>query len=121
MFELKNEPKLFIGFKIDSLILRELRFLEESQKKYVSASESMFLSLAKRGKENFIGKVLDEPLSTDRVDDVRRNIVSILQKLIPETRLPEKMDILPLFEVAEPVEDDGSVVGLRGIEPRFDG
>ena len=121
MFELKNDPKLFIGFKIDSLILRELRSLEESQQKYVSASESVFLSLCKRGKENFVGKVLDEPLSTDRVDDVRRNVLSILKKLIPETRLPEKMDILPWDERPEMAEQGGSVVGLRGIEPRFDG
>ena len=32
-------------------------------------------------------------MSTDRVDDVRRNVLSIVGRLCPEVRLPQVLDI----------------------------
>jgi len=39
--------------------------------------------------------VIDERLTTERVDDIRRNVLSILQRLCPETRFPAVLDIVP--------------------------
>ena len=47
-------------------------------------------------------KVIHERFTTERVDDVRRNVLSILQRLFPETRLPAHLDILVCREEAGP-------------------
>jgi hypothetical protein len=39
--------------------------------------------------------VIEEGLTTERVDDIRRNVLSILQRLCPETRFPATLDIYP--------------------------
>jgi len=102
VYELLDDPKLFVGFKIDSLTLRELRSLEAADTKYVSEEDATFLTIVKRGKQHFVGKILEEPLTTDRVEDVQRNVQSILQRVLPDKRLPAKMDILPWREAPTP-------------------
>jgi hypothetical protein len=48
-----------------------------------------------------VGKVVNDRLTTDRVNDVRRNVLSILRRLCPETRIPEEMVILPCVATNE--------------------
>ena len=38
---------------------------------------------------SYVGKVIEDGLTTDRVDDVRRNVLSIVRRLCPDTRLPD--------------------------------
>jgi hypothetical protein len=59
------------------------------------------LTICRLGEDEFVGKVIDERLTTERVDDIRRNVLSILQRLCPETRFPAVMDILPCELSAE--------------------
>ncbi len=46
------------------------------------------------GQDLYVGKVIHERLTTERVDDVRRNVLSILRRLVPEIRLPSDLQIL---------------------------
>jgi hypothetical protein len=41
-----------------------------------------------------VGKVIHESLTTDRVDDICSNVLSIIRKLGQATRLPGKLRIL---------------------------
>lgn len=95
LVELEDHRSVFIGFKLDTGLRRQLESLSGPDKKYVSTADSTFLRICRIGDERYVGKLIHERLTTDRVDDIRRNIASILQRVCPETRLPEKMDILP--------------------------
>ena len=86
---------IFVGFKLGTGLRRQLEALEGPDRKYVSAADSTFLRICKVGEDFYVGKLLHERLTTDRVDDVKRNVASILQRLCPDTRLPQIMDILP--------------------------
>jgi hypothetical protein len=84
---------LFIGYKVDGSLRRRLADLTGADQRYVSREDSTFLRLCKLGEDEYVGKVIDEPISTDRVDDIRRNVLSILHRLSPEARFPDHLTI----------------------------
>jgi hypothetical protein len=93
--ELSERHPIFVGTKMDSSLKRRIEALTGADRRYVSADDSTFLRICTLRGDEYIGKVLHEKLSTDRVDDVRRNVLSILQRLCPDTRFPNHLDILP--------------------------
>jgi len=76
--------------------------LDNSDKKYVSSESSTFLRLCSLGEDLYVGKLVYEALATDRVDDIRRNILSILRKLGPAVPLPTTLRIFACRAVNEP-------------------
>jgi hypothetical protein len=92
--ELSDRNKLFIGLKLDTGLRRQLEGVTGPDRRYVSGEDPAFLRIISLGDDLYVGKVIEDRLTTDRVDDVRRNVVSILHRLCPETRIPEKLVIL---------------------------
>ena len=100
--DLTESQPIFIGCKLDGPMRRQLENLSGPDRKYVSSEDSTFLRVCRLGEHDYIGKVIHERISTDRVDDVRRNVLSILARLFPETRLPVHLDILVCREESRP-------------------
>lgn len=92
---LKARQPVFVGCKMDGPLRRRLESLEGSERQYVSDEDGAFLKICRVGEDAWVGKVVGEGLTTDRVDDVRRNVLSILQRLCPDIRLPVRLDIVP--------------------------
>jgi len=90
---ISDRQPLFIGFKMDGSMRRQLEAITGPDQRYVSKESSDFLTICREGEDQYVGKVVVDRLSTDRVDDVRRNVLSILQRLCPETRLPNHLEI----------------------------
>lgn len=93
--KLRERQPLFVGTKMDSQVRRRLESITGTDKKYFSREDTSFLTICQLGEDEYVGKVIEERLSTERVDDIRRNVLSILQRLCPETRFPAVLDILP--------------------------
>jgi hypothetical protein len=106
--DLTERQPIFVGCKLDGPMRRQLEMLTGPDRKYVSSEDSTYLRVCRLGDQDYIGKVVHDRLSTDRVDDVRRNVLSILTRLFPETRLPAHLEILVCHE-----DGDGSA-GSRG-------
>ncbi|NIM01632.1 MAG: hypothetical protein GTN89_12520 [Acidobacteria bacterium] len=98
--ELSDRNKLFIGLKLDTGLRRQLEAVSGPDRKYVSGEDPAFLRIVSLGDDLYVGKVVEDRLTTDRVDDVRRNVVSILHRLCPDTRIPETLEIVACL--AEP-------------------
>ena len=98
MMELLIRQPIFIGFKVDSSLRRQLESVSEPDKKYISSEGSAFLRICWVGEDMYVGKVIRERVTTDRVEDVLRNVLSIMRKLAPEARLPRHLDILACKE-----------------------
>lgn len=94
MRELLIDQPIFIGFKADPRLRERLESLTDSDKKYVSADDSNFLQICMVGEDRYVGKLVDDRLTTDRVEDIRRHILSIIRKLGHEVRLPTTLQIL---------------------------
>lgn len=92
--ELKGREPIFIGCKLEGPLRRRLESIMGPDRKYVSREDSSYLRICRLADAEYVGKVIHERLSTERVDDVRRNVLSILQRLCPEVRLPSHLDIL---------------------------
>ena len=93
LLELLIDEPIFIGFKASNALRQVFNTLGIADKKYVSSDDSTFLRLCWVGEDLYVGKLIDEPLSTDQVDDNRRNILSILRKLGPVVPLPTTLRI----------------------------
>jgi len=94
LLRLLGDHPIFIGFKADTALRQKLETLSSAERQYVSDQDSSFLSLCMLGDDLYVGKIIHEILTTDRVDDIHRNVVSIIRKLGSETRLPAHMKIV---------------------------
>ena len=101
MLELLVDEPIFIGFKVGRALRQLLESLGNADKKYVSSDSSTFLRLCSVGEDLYVGKLIDEALATDRVDDIRRNVLSILRKLGPAVPLPTTLRIFACRTVNE--------------------
>ena len=91
---LSDVHPIFVGMKMDGTLRRLLRNLDGSERRYVSDDDPAFLMICRLGDHEYVGKRVDDRLTTDRIDDVRRNVLSILQRLCPDVRLPNHFEIL---------------------------
>jgi len=103
---LKVRQPVFVGCKMEGPLRRRLESLEGSQRQYVSEEDGAFLRICKLGDDAWVGKVVLDGLSTERVDDVRRNVLSILQRLCPDIRLPVQLEILPCDIADDPGREE---------------
>ncbi len=94
MLELQVDQPIFIGFKADSSLRLHLGSLNASDKQYISGENSTYLRTCKMGEDLYVGKLIHESLTTDRVEDIRLNVLSILRKIGHAVRLPSNLKIL---------------------------
>jgi hypothetical protein len=92
--ELLIHQPIFIGFKMDNRLREMLETPNDSHKKYVSAGDSTFLRICMLGEDRYVGKLVDDRLTTDRVEDIRRHILSIIRKIGYDVRMPTNLRIL---------------------------
>ena len=104
---------LFFATKIDSKLREGLALSKPGDKKYFDGSSEEFLRVMEIGddkdKERWIGKVIKPGPAVTEVDDIQRNILSILRRVAPNARIPAsavKIFVLQGAGVASQVIDD---------------
>ena len=88
------DQPIFIGFKMDSRLREKLEAPDESFSKYISVEESTFLRICMVGEDRYVGKLVNGQLTTDRVEDIQRHILSIIRKIGHDARVPTNLRIL---------------------------
>ncbi len=78
---------LFFGTKIDSKMREALSQAKPSDKKYFDGSSEEFLRIVEVEEEKWIGKVIKAGPVVTEVDDIQRNIVSIMRRCAPGARV----------------------------------
>jgi hypothetical protein len=101
LLELQMHQPIFIGFKVDNNLREHLESLSDIDKQYFSREDSTFLRICQVGEDIYVGKLVHESLTTDRVEDIRRNVLSIVRKIGSDVRLPSNLKILAC-SAAEP-------------------
>ena len=94
MLKLLGDHPIFIGFKADPALRHKLEDLSPAHQPYFSDQDSDFLRLCLMGDDVYVGKLVHEALTTDRVEDIRRHVLSILRRLGTEVRLPAHLKIV---------------------------
>jgi hypothetical protein len=85
--KLDKTTSLFFGTKIDSKMREALSQAKPSDKKYFDGSSDDFLRIVELPDEKWIGKVIKPGPVVTEVDDIQRNIVSILRRIAPGGRV----------------------------------
>jgi hypothetical protein len=78
---------LFFGTKIDSKMREALSQAKPSDKKYFDGTSEEFLRIVEVDDEKWIGKVIKPGPVVTEVDDIQRNIVSIMRRCAPGARV----------------------------------
>ena len=78
---------LFFGTKIDSKLREALAQSKTGDKKYFDGSSEEFLRVLEVDEEKWIGKVIKPGPVVTEVDDIQRNIVSIMRRVAPGARV----------------------------------
>ena len=78
--------KLFAGVRIDGRMREQLDKCPQRDRVYFESEDGRFLQVLRSGKDSFIGKVLEPATEARNIDDIRRNVWSLLQKVCPGRR-----------------------------------
>jgi len=123
MTKLDKTSSLFFATKIDSKLREGLALSKPGDKKYFDGSSEDFLRVLELGdekdKERWVGKVIKGGTAVTEVDDIQRNILSILRRVAPNARIPQsavKIFVLQGSGAAAVIDDgaagdDDEVVG----------
>jgi hypothetical protein len=85
--KLDKTTSLFFGTKIDSKLREALSQAKPGDKKYFDGSSEEFLRIVELPDEKWIGKVIKPGPVVTEVDDIQRNIVSIMRRVAPTARV----------------------------------
>ena len=130
--KLDKTTSLFFATKIDSKLREGLALSKPGDKKYFDGSSEEFLRVFEIGdekdKERWIGKIIKPGPAVTEVDDIQRNILSILRRVAPNARIPQSAVKIFVLQgaIAAPavIDDEDHVRDPRGIEgairPRID-
>jgi len=86
--KLDKSCALFFGTKIDSKLREALSQCKPGDKKYFDGSSEDFLRILEVTDEKWLGKVIQPGPAVTEVDDIQRNIISILRRVAPNARIP---------------------------------
>jgi hypothetical protein len=103
---------LIFATKIDSKLREGLALSKPGDKKYFDGSSDEFLRVVEVEEERWIGKVIKGGTPVTEVDDIQRNVVSILRRIAPNARVPASSVKIFVLQgghalVQPGVEDDG--------------
>ena len=64
----------------------QLEKCPQRDRMYFESDDGRYLQVLRSGKDSFIGKILEPATEARAVDDIRRNVWSLLQKVCPGRR-----------------------------------
>lgn len=100
--KLRKKEQLFFGCKIDSKLREALAHAKPGDKRYFEDPNHEFLRVLMFEEEKWIGKVVKGGIGVNDVDDIQRNVISILRRIAPNIRLTSAS--VKIFQCAEDKE-----------------
>ncbi|MCP4443988.1 MAG: hypothetical protein GY811_01405 [Myxococcales bacterium] len=104
--KLQKDQQLFFGCKIDSKMRESLAQARPGDRKYFESDSDEFLRICTFEQEKWIGKVLKVGINVGEIEDIHRNVASILRRISPNIRASASS--VKVFHV---VPDDSPVSG----------
>ncbi len=112
--KLDLKRRLFVGTKVDSKLREALGSIGPGERGFVTKEDGPYLRLVEVGTDTYLGKVVDPGLHLEAVDDVRRNIVSIMSRVcggkVPKLNLGffccDEEVVAPVVKPEEPDEPE---------------
>ncbi|MGZ6176599.1 MAG: hypothetical protein ACXWNB_12255 [Candidatus Binataceae bacterium] len=97
-----SERKLFVCLRIDNKMRDQLAQAPARDKVYFDGSDPRYLTTMRSGEDNFIGKLIDGGTSAASMDDLKRNLLSILTRVAPGRHRDDAVKVFALDEGEPP-------------------
>jgi hypothetical protein len=101
---IENERKLFIGLRVDNKLRDQLNNCPPRDKAYFDGSNPDYLTVVRSPTDVYIGKVLDPGATAVGMDDLKRNLLSILLRIAPGRHREDSVKVFALDD-GEPPPD----------------
>jgi hypothetical protein len=95
---IETERKLFVGIRIDNKMRDQLEHCPPRDKLYFDGSDERYLRVLRAVEDSYIGKLVDAGAAAVAMDDLKRNILSILTRIAPGRH---REDAVKVFAVDE--------------------
>jgi hypothetical protein len=113
--QIVKDQQFFFGCKIDSKMREALSQARPGDRKYFEGESTEFLCICTAGDERWIGKILKGGMNVGEVEDIQRNIVSILRRISPTIRT--SVSSIKMYAA----EEGGGPADLPDEEPAVEG
>src|SRR5215470_19959168 len=100
---LSANAKLFLGMRIDSKLREAMAQATPGDRRYFDDPSAAFLRVVSMGEDQWIGKLFDGGTSPTEIEDICRNVSSILNRIAQGGR--HSPSLMKIFAVAV---DDGA-------------
>ena len=97
-----SERKLFVGIRIDNKMRDQLRNCPPRDKHYINGSDPNYLFEVRTGEDVYIGKQIDPGTPAVSMDDIKRNILSILNRVAPGRHREDAVKVFALDQGEPP-------------------
>lgn len=110
---IEAQRKLFVGVKIDNKMREQLERCPQRDRIFFEAEDHRYLTVMRDDETSYVGKIIEPGTATSSLEDLRRNVLSILNRICPGRRDDSDVKMYALGE-AEPV------VQPKFSEPEYD-
>ena len=114
--KLTSQVKLFLGMRIDSKLREALAQATPGDRKYFDDPNSPFLRVVNMGEDQWIGKLFDGGTSPTEIEDISRNVSSILNRIAHGGR--HSPSLMRIFAVDD-AQEATVTAGPELIEPTY--
>lgn len=99
---IEPERKLFVGLRIDNKTRDQLANCAARDKRYIDGSDPEYLCQVRAVEDSYIGKKIDPGAPAVGMDDLKRNILSILNRVAPGRHREDSVKVFALDEGEPP-------------------
>jgi hypothetical protein len=96
------ERKLFVGVRIDNKLRDALEHCPSRDKLYIDGSDPRYLRVVRATEDSYVGKVIDPGATAVSMDDLKRNVLSILTRISPGRRSEDDVKVFALDDGEPP-------------------
>jgi hypothetical protein len=100
---IEPERKLFVGLRIDNKLRDALAHAPHRDRPFFDGSDPRYLVEVRAVEDTYLGKVLDPAIAVNSLEDVKRNILSILHRLTTGRRSEDDIKVFALDPGEPPV------------------
>src|SRR5579871_1045086 len=99
---IEAERKLFVGIRVDNKMRDQLEHCAPRDKLYFDGSDARYLQVLRSAEDSFIGKLVDPGTPAASMDDLKRNILSILVRIAPGRHRDDSVKVFAVDEGEPP-------------------
>ncbi len=101
---IEHERQLFVGLRVDNKLRDQLNNCAPRDRAYFDGSDPAYLVIVRSPTDVFVGKVVDAGATAVGMDDIKRNLMSILMRIAPGRHREDSVKVFALDE-GEPPPD----------------